>query len=286
MIRTTTDVFVGPEFTPKLIKILLWLTGGFSLFVTLVDPFFSLTPLFALSRYGAEHLYIWQPLTYLFVQSPTNGITLGWLISLALQLYLLWIIGSDIVTSFSAKTFLTFYLLTGILSGLAGSAVLVLSRDPSLFGGAASSLFSLFFLWTMMHPSREILFFFLFRLPLKSLFGALFIALILISLTHGDYLSLALSFTSVLFSYLYGHLIWNLNSPYAFLKPVDRYLSTWRQNAKGHGKIVPLNHLRSIEKENAFIDACLEKISKKGKNALSWWERYKLNKITSKRNKK
>src|SRR5262245_61838813 len=121
----TTSYGLGPSKPPKIIGRLVAITSAISIFCALVSNLFAYfgaaTPqeLLSLSWQGLSHAFIWQPLTYLFVQPGGEiGITLSFLLALCFNMYILWIMGASTLERLGNISFLRFYFITGALTGL------------------------------------------------------------------------------------------------------------------------------------------------------------------------
>src|ERR1700722_8537462 len=119
---TTADFRIGPEFTPRTIKNLILYTCVVSLAVSLGNILFyqlfsrpGPEDWFSLSWRGLSNYLVWQPVTYLFVQYTGGyGITPSFLITLLFQMYLLWVIGSQVFQRVGRMPFLRLYFISGI----------------------------------------------------------------------------------------------------------------------------------------------------------------------------
>src|SRR5262245_14401940 len=125
MITPPPSVFWGPDITPKAILNLILVTSIVAILVALTDPLFtqifgiSLQTWLSLSWQGLQRYFIWQPMTYLFLQPlAPSGITLFFLIGLAFNMYILWVMGSAILEAVGTKPFLRLYFFSGIGAGL------------------------------------------------------------------------------------------------------------------------------------------------------------------------
>ncbi len=132
----TSSAFLGPDATPKAIQKLILTTCVIALFSALTEPVFTqifgipgLQTWLSLSWIGIHHYFIWQPLSYLFVQSNGSmGITLSFLIGLAFDMYILWIMGSAILDTVGTKPFLRLYFLSGIGAGLLALVAMYITK--------------------------------------------------------------------------------------------------------------------------------------------------------------
>ena len=148
-----------------IINVAIWLGQYFSpsLDQTLVY-YFGLTPILALQR-G----FIWQLATYMFLH--------GGVWHILLNMFSLWMFGSDLETTWGTRRFLQFYFFSGIGAGI---CVILLNyafgnpRIPTI--GASGAIFGILMAWAVLWPDRIVLFSFLFPIKVKyfvMIFGAI-----------------------------------------------------------------------------------------------------------------
>ena len=288
---TTSSAMLGPEFTPPLIRWLLMATAYVSLFCALFDGLIQylfgisgFTPLLILSWSGLQSLFLWQPFTYLFLYGAGSPITLWWLIGLAFKLYLLWFMGSYLYERFGARSFLTLYLMSGAAAGICATLIAAAIGMPSFLSGPTAPLLAILMAWTMANSTSTLLLFFIIPIQAHILVSLLFGALLLIALSNGDFASLLFYASSGAIGYLYGIMVWELNGPYPQLRDFDDHawelgqkiarLTFWRKEKR----ILTIN-----PRDEQFMDAMLDKISRHGKGSLSFWERWRMQRISKKR---
>lgn len=100
----------GPPVTPKVIKTLLIANVAVFLVQELqilgaLEARFAATPLL----FWKAH-YIWQPFTYMFMH--------GGLFHIAMNMFMLWMFGSQLAMAWGEERFLRFYLICGVGAGL------------------------------------------------------------------------------------------------------------------------------------------------------------------------
>lgn len=293
---------LGPEFTPKSVKSLIIAILLTCISVALVDPlivkyagFNGPLSYLGMSLYQIKNFYLWQPLTYLFVQQ-SYGLNIFFFINLAFQMYILWILGSSITQRFGSTTFLSIFFISGIVSGLAVLSLMALAGTDALVTGCAASLFALFTVWTMLNADGEILLFFIFPVKAKWLLAGILGISFLIFLSQGDFISFGLIFFGTLIGYLYGVIKLGLSSPYPFMSGLDDFiytlgkkakqmtLSAERRSSMAKTKIIDIETGLS-NNDDVFVDQMLAKISATGEKSLSKAERTRLNKISEKKKK-
>ncbi|MEC7839023.1 MAG: rhomboid family intramembrane serine protease [Chlamydiota bacterium] len=298
----TSQASLGPEFTPKIIKNLIMMTCIASIGSALLDIFITAVfnipgPLsyLSLSWFGLNKLFLWQPLTYFFVYGVTGyGIGLSWLLGLAINMYILWVMGTNILERVGERPFLRFYLISGVLSGLVATFMMPITGSNVILTGAAPCILAILVSWVMLNPNSSLLLFFV--LPIKSrwLVVGVISAIFLINLSTFDFIHLFFYMTGVATGYIYSVAAWNLRSPFPSTHEFDRTLAAYgdriysffKSPGKGSGKIFDIKTGKSIDDENRFMDRMLEKISKYGKDSLTWREKLRMNRISKKRNKR
>lgn len=294
--RTTTHARLGPEFTPNVIRNLILATCITSIVLALVDvilinvmSFKGLSVYLSLTWWGINHFFLWQLVTYLFAYGAGSGITVFWLIGLAMYMYILWVMGSNIVERVGKKPFLRFYLTSGILAGLGAVLFVPLLKQGMVFAGPAPAILAVLVAWTMLNPSSTLLLFFVLPIQAKWLTVIVLGAIVLINLSALAIVPLIFYLLGPLVGYVYFVTAWNLVSPFPQTHSFDRKLMGLGNRVKSaiprssKGKIFDINTGKAVDKDERFMDEMLDKISKHGKDSLSWWERQKMEKISKKR---
>ncbi len=265
------------------VKVLIALTIGISLLSPIVtfilNHYFQLAgpaQWFSLSRMGLLEGWLWQPLTYFFIQSAGIGISVSLLISLFFLMFLLWFTASEIDFRFGSRSFILFYLSAGIVSGLVATAALFAFSIQSVVVGSGPPIFALVMLWAMLYPDLELYFFFLLKVKAKWLVALLLGIAFLIDLSYGEFILFLANLTGVIWGFVMGKLVWKLPNPY----PLNLELPKWRKK-RGSGKIIDISVIH--ESDDAFMNRMLDKISKKGQQSLTRREKDRMKKISEKR---
>lgn len=290
--------------TPKSITVLIFITVLASICCALLEPLFinifkMQGPLefFGLSWWGLSHYYIWQPLTSLFLQNDSSGINITFLISLAFNMYMLWLFGSNLVEAHGTASFLCLYLLSGILASLA--ALLATSKllPFNIIAGATPSLLATFVAWAILHRDTQILLFFLIPVKAKWLLAAVIVLALLIPLSELDRVRFVYYLVGIMTGYLYSTLVWHVQTPFTFMEKVDNFfinlgrkispkIQRLFSSKKEEAKIVDIKTGQAVLDDDAFIDAMLAKISRYGEKSLTWQERERMQKISEKKMKR
>lgn len=302
----TSDFRVGPEFTPRPIKNLILFTCAISLAVSLGEIFFYQIfgisgPEYwlSLSWRGFANYMIWQPFTYLFVQyTGGSGITLSFLITLLFQMYLLWVIGSQVLERIGRISFLKLYFISGIVAGIAALLLMQFTGSQIVLSGPTPAIFAVLAVWTMTYPEAELLLFFLIPVKAKWLILGILGAVFLISLSSLDFISFSFYFFGCLIGYLYALTAWGLHSPFPGFNRLEAFILQGSNKIRNNFFFRPRknNNLKSASPkifnistgepefdDEKFVDMMLEKISKKGEQSLTWKERQRMKEISEKK---
>lgn len=288
----------GPTSTPSIVRNLIIWTAVTTLSSALVQILFSTfewgfgpQDYLSLSWWGLKNWYLWQFASFLFIQSLSSyGITFFYLITLFFNMYLLWVIGSQIVEFFGKKSFLKLYLIGGIFAGIFSLLMMPLTGQYSVIAGPTASILALMMVWTMMNPELEILLFFLIPIQAKWLIAGIVGAIILTTVSQGDFVSLSFYIGGILFGYFYGVTALGLKGPFPFSHPFDRFLesleSHWKKReGSERAKIYDIRTGNTILDDEKFVDTMLAKIAKHGEKSLSRAEKLRLQKISESKQK-
>lgn len=292
---------MGPSFAPKVIKMTIALTLLFTFFSLLSNALFTQVfgipspgQLLSLSIWGIHKFFIWQFISYLFIQPVSSGITFGLLLKVFFDLYLLWAIGSSIVQLKGKKHFLSLYFGGGLFVGIICYLAQLIFGNSALFAGATPAIYILLISWSFLFPTASLMLFMMIPMRAKWLvFGLIGINLFL-EFSNGKFFDFLISGSSLIFGYLYAVLAWETLSPFPRLHRFDQKLINLKRKYFGfsrvntasemeEGKIYDFKTGRIIMQDEEFMDACLEKISQHGKKSLSWRERWKLWRISKKK---
>ncbi len=300
MTTTLSSFRLGPEFTPASVRKLIIYTLCLSLGSAFFNPFF--TQLFgipgpqewlSLSWWGMDRYLLWQPLTYLFVHPFRGGIGFSYFIGLIFNMYILWVMGSDICQRVNEKSFTRFYLICGVLSGLAALLLMPVIGQFAVLAGPTSSIIAILIIWAFLNPEQELLLLFLFPVKAKWLSLGIVGVALLVSMSNFQLVYFFLYLFGAIFGYLYGLIAWGVHSPFSFLYKTELAIIRASQKVrsrlprkKGSAKSKVINiKTGEPDDDDAFIDAMLEKISRYGENSLSYSERKRMKKISEKKSK-
>lgn len=138
---------------------------GFFLKNNLIFQYLGLAP-----RQMFQNFLVWQPFTYMFLHS-------GSLFHILLNMFMLWMLGSELEKKWGSRFFLKYYLICGVGSALVYSLVFVVAElfsfNTSAFTipvvGASGSVFGLLAAYGMLFKNRTIFFMMIFPMKAKNL---------------------------------------------------------------------------------------------------------------------
>jgi membrane associated rhomboid family serine protease len=293
--RTTVGQ-IGPSKTPGIIRKIIIATSVATLVAALIDPLifgqfgYGIQYHLSLSYAAINSMYVWQPLTYLFVLQPFGGVDFGLIISLFFQMFILWMMGSGIAEREGEQSFVKLYFGSGILAALITLLYYSTFTFSPATAGPTASLYSVFIVWTMLHRDAQIFLFFIIPVKAKWLLAGVLGASFLVFASQGAATSLLLLLTGTLYGYFYATVFKGASFPFEFLEPVDRFFiglaeKPQRRKPKKKGpKVVKFPSGKPVETDDEFVDRMLEKISKKGRNSLTKEEDERLGEIAKRKN--
>ena len=245
-----------PQNFTDAIKILISVNALLFLFRYIAKSQFDLAQIFGLTSNNVWPM-IWQPFTYMFIH--------GDFFHIFMNMFVLWMFGSEMESIWGRREFLKYYFITGIGSGLiwllfntGGNAVLI---------GASGAIYGILLAYGLMFPNRKVLIYFLF--PVKVKYFVLILGLIAFvsSLSFsGSNISHLTHLSGMMIGFIYLKSTWTtqklrllMNSYFASLK----YKKIMRKEKR-------------IANIQANVDQLLDKVSDVGFDALSEEEKDKL----------
>lgn len=250
--------FFLPRTTP-FVKYLIIANAGIFLFGLLFhlhwSTFLGLTPA------NFWRGYIWQPVTYMFLH--------GGIFHLLFNMFVLWMFGTTLESTWGSRRFLTFYFICGTGAGLLNAAITPFSPVPTV--GSSGAIYGLLMAFGILFPNQFIYIWGIF--PVRAKYFVIGIGLIELVTAMGIAQSGIAHFAhlgGMLFGFVY--MKWG---------DLRRFLSG-RQNEKRrmrHLKVV-WDREREKEKLQAEIDELLDKIRRDGIRSLSPKDRERMGKAT------
>jgi membrane associated rhomboid family serine protease len=149
----------------RAVKYLLIICVGVFLLQRLVSPIidflFGLVPVLLWKKY-----FVWQLGTYIFLH--------GSFFHLLFNLFALWMFGCEIERQWGTRSFLKYFIVTGIGAGICYAVVSPGQRIPVV--GASGAIYAILLAYGMIFPNRMIYVWFLFPIRAKyfvMIFGAI-----------------------------------------------------------------------------------------------------------------
>ena len=163
-----------PQYFPEAIKILILINVVLFFFRYIAVDQFDLAEIFGLSSVDIWPM-IWQPITYMFIH--------GDFFHVFMNMFVLWMFGSEMESIWGRKEFLKYYFITGIGSGLIW-LLFNINNPYSLLIGASGAIYGILLAYGLMFPNRKVLIYFLF--PIKVKFFVILLGAIAFFSSIGD----------------------------------------------------------------------------------------------------
>jgi len=146
-----------PQYFTKAIRVLISINVLLFIFRYISIDRFDLAQIFGLSSSDIWPM-IWQPLTYMFIH--------GDFFHLFMNMFVLWMFGSEMESIWGSKEFLKYYFITGIGSGTIW-LLLNIGNPISVLIGASGAIYGVLIAYGLMFPNRKVLIYFLFPIKVK-----------------------------------------------------------------------------------------------------------------------
>jgi len=145
----------GSPLTPMVKYLVIACVGVYLLQVAAGNEIITI---FGLTPYSVfRNLFIWQPVTYLFLH--------GSFWHIFFNLFALWMFGSELERYLGSRRFLHFFLVTGVGAGLLSAVLDPFSQIPTI--GASGSIYGILMAYGMLFPNRLVYLYFLFPVKVK-----------------------------------------------------------------------------------------------------------------------
>ncbi|MCP4582702.1 MAG: rhomboid family intramembrane serine protease [candidate division Zixibacteria bacterium] len=238
---------------PPVVKMLL-ISNAVVFILTYFSPiviskYFGLVPQATWSQF-----MIWQPVTYLFLH--------GGFWHIAMNMFILWMFGSDLERTWGSKEFLKYYLICGIGAGLFNVVLQPNSLIPII--GASGAIYGILIGFAILFPNRLIYIYFLF--PVKAKYLVMFlvgVAFFMSMVGTGDNIAHIVHLGGALIGFLYLRGNWQGRS---IKQKISGYFHRQRMEkmARQHEK-----ELKMMEE----VDRILDKINQVGYDNLTRHEK-------------
>ena len=147
-----------PNFGISRLMLLLIVGNAAVYLLSMMDQTGQLAALLCLSPTAVLHGQIWRLVTFVFVPGVSN------VLSLVLELYFYYLIGSMLEQAWGRGKFTAYYLIGMLMTVLYAFLSLLLTRNDLLLTGSYLSL-SMFFVYATLWPDNRVLLFFF--IPIK-----------------------------------------------------------------------------------------------------------------------
>lgn len=193
---------------------------------------------------------IWQPVTYMFLH--------GGFWHVAINMFVLWMFGTEIEYRWGRNEFLKYYMITGVGSGLVTMLFSLHSQIPVV--GASGAIYGILLAYGLMFPERYVYIYFLIPIKVKYFVAIIGAIAFLSSLNAaGSTISHMTHLSGMLIGWLYMKQDWHLNS-----------LKEKFQKNKRHQTLKKIEQVeREIRDFREEIDRILDKINQVGYDNLT-----------------
>jgi membrane associated rhomboid family serine protease len=198
-----------PSVTPvnKALMIACGATWAVQFLLGPVLGLFDLSPWLGLVPVAVVHGWIWQPVTYMFLHSPTS------VSHILFNLLAMWMFGGDIERHWGGRKYLTYWFICGIGAGLCVTAV---GAPRGVFTptiGASGAIYGLILAYGSIFSERRILWNFLFPIKART-FAWIFFAIAFVSsfTQPGDGVSHLAHLGGMVVGWLYLNRAWRLGA--------------------------------------------------------------------------
>ncbi len=229
---------------------------GIFLLNSLARNVIDLSVIFGLSS-GTVWPLIWQPFTYMFMH--------GNIWHVLINMFVLWMFGSELESIWGKGEFLKYYFITGVGSGLIWLLFNIVNPNSILIG-ASGAVYGILLAFGMMFPNRTVYLYFLF--PVKVKYFVIFLGAMAFvsSLGQGSNISHLTHLSGMIIGYIYLKSNWQIKKiRFSVHKKITEYKTQTTE--------------RKMEKKARFkgeIDQILDKINEVGYNGLTAAERERL----------
>ena len=151
------NISFRPRYFTEAIKILISINVLLFIFRYISIDRYDLAQIFGLSS-GDVWPMIWQPVTYMFIH--------GDFFHVFMNMFVLWMFGSEMESIWGSREFIKYYFITGIGSGIIW-LLLNISNSYSVLIGASGAIYGILLAYGLMFPNRKVLIYFLFPIKVK-----------------------------------------------------------------------------------------------------------------------
>ena len=258
-----------PKMFTEAIKILIGINAGLFLLKFISQSQIDLARILGLSPNSVWPM-IWQPVTYMFIH--------GDVFHILINMFVLWMFGSEMESIWGRKQFLRYYFLTGVGSGLVW-LLFNIGQSYSVLIGASGAIYGILLAYGMMFPNRTVYLYFM--IPIKVKWFVIFLGAVAFLSSFNNHSNIShithLSGMVIGFGYLRYYWHWK-----------DIRFSVYKQLKEFKISIKDRKDQNTLKMQQQ-IDHLLDKINETGYNNLTDEEKdllYKASKDFSKGRKK
>ena len=248
------DFSFRPKIFTDAIKVIVW--SNIIIFLLKIISQNPTTPLFnpVVDLFGLSSSNVWprvwQPLTYLFIHKD--------FLHVFFNMFVLWMFGSELESIWGRRSFLKYYFLTGIGSGLVWLALNITNANYVL-AGASGAVYGVLLAFGMMFPNRTVYLYFLLPIKVKYLVMILVATEFILSMNSASDISHITHLSAVLIGFIYLRYHWTWNGIKSSIRKYFAELSF---------TIKHKNEIKRVKLQQE-VDHILDKINKVGYDALS-----------------
>ena len=241
------------SFKPKIftdaIKILIIINVGLFLLRFVAKSQIDLAGIFGLSPNTVWPM-IWQPITYMFIH--------GDLFHVLINMFVLWMFGSEMESIWGRAQFLRYYFLTGVGSGLVW-LLFNTGQSYSVLIGASGAIYGILIAYGMMFPNRTVYLYFM--IPIKVKWFVVFLGAVafLSSFNNNTNISHLTHLSGMVIGFVYLRYYWHWK---------DFRFSVHKQIEEFRSSISSKRDQKKIEMQNE-VDQLLDKINDTGYDNLT-----------------
>jgi membrane associated rhomboid family serine protease len=242
-----------------------------------------LTNVFALSLTGMSKLYIWQPLTYIFLHGGP------W--HLLVNMLIFYFVGGEVEYVLGSRRFIKLFLASGIIAGIGWLTISFFTKTYGPCIGASGAVYGILCCFAGMFPDKTISLLIFFILPITMrartmALGIIAVSALMMTSNAGGVAHSAHLFGAVT-GYLYGlriHKNPGLLDSHLYSQPSSNPVISWFSNIRAkirrsQFKVVPHDEPPPTQQE---IDRVLDKINAQGMKSLTIRERQILRRASDK----
>jgi membrane associated rhomboid family serine protease len=238
-----------PKYFTDAIKIIIIINVGLFLLRFVAKSQIDLAGIFGLSPKTVWPM-IWQPITYMFIH--------GDLFHVLINMFVLWMFGSEMESIWGRAQFLRYYFLTGVGSGLVW-LLFNAGQSYSVLIGASGAIYGILIAYGMMFPNRTVYLYFM--IPIKVKWFVVFLGAVafLSSFNNNTNISHLTHLSGMVIGFVYLRYYWHWK---------DFRFSVHKQIEEFRSSISSKRDQKKIEMQNE-VDQLLDKINETGYDNLT-----------------